>query len=345
MIKSPRFLPEPSSSPTKTGVLLLNLGTPEAPTPQAVRPYLGEFLSDQRVVELPRLLWQCLLRGIILPIRGRKSAHAYQSIWHSSGSPLLLGTEAITEALAKLLPADIMIAYAMTYGKPSVRQVITQMKHQGVSRLLVLPLYPQYAAASSGAALDQVWRVLLQQRAQMAVRSITDFADHSDYIQALAAHIRRHWQEQGRGDGLLISFHGIPQTHQHQGDPYVQQCESTARLLAQALNLQPEQYRMAYQSRFGRAKWVGPSTQDLLQQLPQQGWRKLDIICPGFVTDCLETLEEIGLRGRQDFLAHGGEQLNYIPCLNDDHEWLLALKKLILQHLQGWLPPSATAEP
>ncbi|MDF7675759.1 ferrochelatase [Neisseriaceae bacterium ESL0693] len=332
------FLPEADSSGARVGVLLLNLGTPQAPTAQAVRPYLREFLSDQRVVELPRFLWQCLLRGIILPIRGRKSAHAYQTIWQADGSPLLTGTIKLTQALSQRFSEDIITAYAMTYGQPSVRQVMQHMKQQGADRILVIPLYPQYAASSSGAALDQVWRVLLKQRAQMAVRSITTFADDAGYIHALAEHIRQYWQQHGQGQHLLISFHGIPEAQRQQGDPYVSQCQSTTRLLTEALQLSPSQYTLAFQSRFGPAKWVGPSTQDLLQQLPQQGIRTLDVVCPGFVTDCLETLEEINIRGKQDFLAHGGQQLNYIPCLNDNHEWVDALQHLVNNQLQGWTP-------
>lgn len=330
------FLSEPHATDARIAVLLLNLGTPQAPTAQAVRPFLREFLSDQRVVELPRLLWQCLLRGLILPFRSSKSAHAYQSIWQQAGSPLLTGTIELTQALANSLPANIITTYAMTYGQPSVQQVMQRLKQQGVDRLLVMPLYPQYAASSSGAALDQVWRVLLKQRAQMAVHSITTFADDAGYIHALAEHIRHYWQQQGQGQHLLISFHGIPHAQHQQGDPYVAQCQATTRLLTEALQLSPTQYTLAFQSRFGRAQWVGPSTQGLLQQLPQRGIKTLDVICPGFVTDCLETLEEINIRGKQDFLAHGGQQLNYIPCLNHNPEWVNALKQIILHHLQSW---------
>ncbi|WP_239373240.1 ferrochelatase [Snodgrassella gandavensis] len=331
------FLSEPDTSKTAIGVLLLNLGTPSAPTPQAVRSYLREFLSDQRVVELPRCLWQLILRGIVLPIRGRKSAHAYGTIWQDSGSPLLTGTQSLTTALAKIMPKGVITRFAMTYGQPSVANVLQEMKQQGVKRLLVLPLYPQYAGSSSGAALDQVWRVMLKQRVQMAVRSITSFYADSNYIKILARHIQAYWQQYGRGQCLLLSYHGIPQAQHQAGDEYVEHCTTTTRLLVAELGLQESEYRLAFQSRFGYAPWVGPSTQDLLIQLPQSGINSLDIVCPGFVTDCLETLEEIDIRGKADFLAHGGKQFQYIPCMNSEQEWVEVLAPLIRQHLQGWL--------
>lgn len=334
---SKTFLSEPETSTTDTGVLLLNLGTPEAPTPQAVRPYLQEFLSDQRVVELPRFLWQLLLRGIILPLRSRKSAHAYQSIWQDNGSPLLIGTRSLTQALSKALPESVVTCFAMTYGQPSVVDVVQEMKKQGVANLLVVPLYPQYASSSSGAALDQLWRALLKQRVQMAVRSITSFCADTNYIKTLAAHIHTHWKQHGRGECLLLSFHGIPLAQQQAGDVYVEHCRTTTQHLVSELGLKDNEYRLAFQSRFGYAPWVGPSTQDLFNQLPQAGIKKLDVVCPGFVTDCLETLEEINIRGKADFLAHGGEQFHYIPCMSSENEWVKILIPLINQNLQGWL--------
>lgn len=331
------FLSEPKTSKPAIGVLLLNLGTPAAPTPQAVRPYLREFLSDQRVVELPRFLWQLILRGIILPVRGRKSAHAYSTIWQEAGSPLLTGTQLLSASLASTMPDGVITRFAMTYGQPSVVNVMQEMKLLGVQNLLVLPLYPQYAGSSSGAALDQVWRVMLKQRVQMAVRSITGFYADNNYIKTLARHIQTYWQKHGRGQCLLISFHGIPEAQHQAGDSYVEHCKTTTRLLTEELGLQADEYRLAFQSRFGYAPWVGPSTQDLLIQLPQAGISRLDVICPGFVTDCLETLEEINIRGKADFLAHGGKQFQYIPCMNSEHEWVEILAPLVKQHLQGWL--------
>ncbi|WP_037585544.1 ferrochelatase [Stenoxybacter acetivorans] len=336
----PYFFPEPPANTPKIGVLLLNLGTPKTPETKAVRPYLREFLSDRRVVELPRFMWQTLLNGIILPLRSPKSAHGYQKIWLPEGAPLLRHTQNLCIKLHRQLAdfdAQIITDYAMTYGEPSVECVIANLKQQGVDRLLVLPLYPQYAASSSAAALDKVWHVLLRQRRQMAVRSITGYADNANYIAALAAQIEHHWQQHGRGDKLLFSFHGIPQAQNDNGDPYAQECQTTVRLLAEKLRLPENKYLLAYQSRFGKAKWLTPSTQDLLQSLPQSGVRKLDIICPGFAADCLETLEEIAVQGRNDFLAAGGVQFHYIPCLNDDNNGVNALASLIKQHLAGWL--------
>ena len=334
------FLAEPPATAEKTGVLLINLGTPAAPTAAAVKPYLREFLSDQRVVELPRWLWQTVLRGIILPFRSGKSAHGYQKIWQSEGSPLYVYTErsaqALEQHLRKAMADAPLVAFAMTYGAPSVADTIARLKQQGVGRLLVLPLYPQYAASAGGAALDKVWRVLLQQRNQMSVRSISRYYDHPGYIQALAGKIEQHWQQHGRGDKLMLSFHGIPQAQHNAGDHYPQECRQTAVLLAQQLKLTESDYIVAFQSQFGKAKWIGPSTQDLLVSLPKNGVKKLDVICPGFAADCLETLEEIALQGREDFYAAGGTQYQYIPCLNDDSAWIDALAALVQTHLHGW---------
>ena len=330
------FLPEPPAQAPRIGVLLINLGTPAAPTRAAVKPFLRRFLSDPRVVELPRLPWQILLHGLILPFRSGKSAHGYEKIWQAEGSPLAVYGKRMAQALAVRLP-DCCVAHATSYGEPSVAATLADFKRHGVDRLLVLPLYPQYAASATAAALDQVWRVLLQQRHMMAVRSITRYGDDEGYLDAVANSIRRHWQQHGRGEHLLFSFHGIP-TAQHQaGDPYVAECQRTVAALAQRLALTPEQYTLAFQSRFGRAEWVGPSTQDLLPSLPRNGVKKLDIVCPGFAVDCLETLEEIALQGREDFHAAGGTQYHYIPCLNDDADWLDALHALVKRHAQGWI--------
>lgn len=333
------FQSEPPPSPAKIGVMLINLGTPAAPTAEAVKPYLREFLSDKRVVELPSWLWQTILRGIILPFRSGKSAHAYAKIWQADGSPLLSYTQKMAQGLAKKCHGnhpDALFTYAMTYGTPSVAEVISTLKQQGVDRLLVLPLYPQYAASAGGAALDKVWQQLLQQRNMMSVRSISRYYDDPGYIHALAQRISTHWQAHGRGDKLLLSFHGIPQAQHDAGDPYPRECRQTAALLATALDLQEKDYLVAFQSQFGKAKWIGPSTQELLPKLPQQGVKKLDIVCPGFAADCLETLEEIALEGREDFYAAGGTQYQYIPCLNDDEHWLNALADLVERHIQGW---------
>ena len=336
----PRFLPEPAlpfAQQQRTAVLLLNLGTPAAPTAAAVRPYLREFLSDARVVELPQWLWQPILQGPVLTLRPKKSAHGYEKVWLPEGSPLAVFTERQAAALAQKLPKHIIVRHAMTYGEPSVPRVLAELKAQGVGRLLVLPLYPQYAASSSAAALDKVFAVLQQQRNQMSVRTISRFYDDAGYIKAMKQHIEAYWAAHGRSSKLMLSFHGIPQAGHDQGDPYPEECRRTAKLLAAALDLAETDYLVSFQSRFGKAKWVGPSTQDLFDTLPKQGTTSLDVFCPGFAADCLETMEEIAIAGREQFHAAGGEQFHYIPCLNDNPAWIDALAALAEENLQGWL--------
>ncbi len=334
----PRFLPEPAVArerQNRSAVLLLNLGTPAAPTAQAVRPYLRDFLSDPRVVELPKLLWQPILRGLVLTLRPKKSAHGYEKVWLAEGSPLAVFTERQADALAQALP-DVTVRHAMTYGEPAIARTLTELKAQGVEQVLVLPLYPQYAASSTGAALDKVFEVLLQQRNQMSVRTVARFYDDAGYIDAMKQQIEAYWAEHGRGDKLMLSFHGIPQANADKGDPYPHECRETAKLLAAALNLGEQDYLVSFQSQFGKAKWIGPSTQALFDELPKQGVNKLDVFCPGFISDCLETMEEIAIAGREQFHAAGGTQYHYIPCLNTNTAWLAALADLAKRHLQGW---------
>lgn len=335
----PRFQPEPAIAhnlQNRTAVLLMNLGTPSAPTSEAVRPYLRDFLSDQRVVELPKALWQPVLHGLVLTLRPKKSAHGYEKVWFPEGSPLAVYTKRQTEALAAKLGNQVIVRHAMTYGEPSVSQVLNELKTQGVCRILALPLYPQYAASSTGAALDKVFQALLRQRNQMSLRTVARFYDHPGYIEAMKQHIEAYWQKHGRGDKLMLSFHGIPQANEEKGDPYQYECRETARLLAAALNLKENDYIVSFQSQFGKAKWIGPSTQNLFDTLPKQGVSKLDIFCPGFVSDCLETMEEIAIAGREQFHEAGGIQYHYIPCLNTNENWINALADLVLQNLQGW---------
>lgn len=329
--------PIPWQNTPKTGVLLINLGTPQAPAPQAVRPYLREFLSDYRVVELPALLWQPLLRGVILPLRGKKSAHGYEKIWLKEGSPLAVFTQRQAAGLRARLPENVSVAHAMTYGKPSISDAIKELKHQGVRQLVVLPLYPQYAGSATGAALDKVLQSMLSQRNQPSLHTISRFYQHEGYIRAAANQIRAYRAEHGAGEQLLLSFHGIPQRHHDLGDPYPKECFETARLIAQALQLNEHEYIVAFQSRFGRGKWLEPSTQTLLDTLPRRGIQKLDVFCPGFVSDCLETMEEIAIAGREQFHKAGGTQFHYIPCLNDNPDWLDALADLVRQEAGAWL--------
>ncbi|EGV38136.1 ferrochelatase [Neisseria weaveri] len=332
------FQPEPvfqTGHTNKTAVLLINLGSPEAPTAEAVRPYLKEFLSDQRVVELPKWLWQPILRGFILPFRPKQSAHGYEKIWFEDGSPLTTYTQRQAGKLSEKLP-DIEVAYAMTYGKPSIADTLNKLKIKGVNQVLVIPLYPQYAASSSAAALDKVFQALQQQRNQISVRTVSRFYDDPGYIEAMRQHISAYWAEHGRSKKLMLSFHGVPQACCDKGDPYQKECLTTGRLLAEALGLSEYEYTVAFQSQFGKAKWIGPSTQTLLDKLPMQGETELDIFCPGFVSDCLETMEEIAIAGREQFYAAGGTRFQYIPCLNDNEEWIHALSGLAQKNLQGW---------
>ncbi|OSI16639.1 ferrochelatase [Neisseria dumasiana] len=334
----PRFLPEPPTPhhlQEKTAVLLLNLGTPEAPTAAAVRPYLRDFLSDQRVVELPKLVWQPILRGLVLTLRPKKSAHAYEKVWLPEGSPLAVYTEKQAELVAKQIP-NITVRHAMTYGSPNAASVLAELKAQGITRVLAIPLYPQYAASSTGAALDKIFETLLKQRNQISIRTVSRFYSDSGYIDAMKQRIQAFWTHHGRGEKLMLSFHGIPQKNSDEGDPYAYECQKTAELLADALSLKKDDYIVSFQSQFGKAKWIGPSTQDLFDELPKQGITKLDVFCPGFVSDCLETMEEIAIAGREQFHEAGGKQYQYISCLNTHPAWIDALSNIVKQNIQGW---------
>lgn len=344
----PFYTPEPAfrhDQPSRVGVLLINLGTPEAPTAQALRPYLKEFLWDRRVVEIPRPVWWLILNGIILNTRPKKSAEKYASIWRPEGSPLKHFTQRqsalLAEELARRLPAPPLVDYAMRYGKPSVAEKIQAMKAQGVDRLLVLPLYPQYAASSSGSALDAVWQALLHARNPPAVRAVRHFHDHPGYIAALRQSIEAYWAEHGRPDVLVMSFHGVPRRSLDLGDPYHCECHKTGRLLAESLGLAASQYRVTFQSRFGRAEWLQPYTDRTLEELGRAKTKRLDIVCPGFVADCLETLEEIALEGKATFLNAGGGEFRHIPALNDRPFWIAALADLAQAELTGWIGQTA----
>lgn len=287
-------------------VLLINLGTPAAPTPKAVRAYLAEFLSDRRVVPLPRLLWLPILHGLVLPRRSKQAAEKYGQIWMEDGSPLRVYTSRQAELLADKL--HIPVAYAMRYGEPSITATLPRLEDP-----VVVPLYPQYADSTTGTVLD-----LLPQE----VPVVGDFHDHPKYIGALAENVRRHWGRNGRGSMLLISFHGLPKKG---AELYEKQCRRTAELLAKQLELSEKQWRLVFQSRFGFAKWLEPYADITLGELPGQGVERVDIVCPGFVADCLETLEELGIRGREIFMAAGGREFHLVPCLNESPEWIQAL--------------------
>lgn len=339
-----RYWPEPAwthGKPSRTGVLLVNLGTPEAPTAAAVRPYLRQFLSDPRVVEIPSLVWWPILNGIILNTRPKKSAAKYASIWMEEGSPLKVHTERQSKLLAGYLThqgvTDIRVDWAMRYGMPSIPDVLKRMKEEGCARILVVPLYPQYAASTTASVMDELAHALVHWRNLPEIRYVRNFHDHTGYIRALAQSVRDHWMKNGEGDKLVMSFHGVPRRSLDLGDPYHCECHTTARLLANELGLADDRWQLTFQSRFGKAEWLKPYTQPTLEALARQGTRRVDVLCPGFPADCLETLEEIAMECRHAFLAAGGETFSYIPCLNERHDWIAALTDIVQAHLGNWL--------
>jgi ferrochelatase len=329
----------------RVGVLLCNLGTPQAPTAGALRRYLAPFLSDTRVIEIPRLLWMPILHGIILRVRPAKSARKYASIWTPKGSPLAVWSQAQADGLQAALQEaghQVSVRLAMRYGQPAIGRELDAFKTQGIERVLVLPLYPQYSATTTASVFDAVSQWGQSVRRLPEFRFVNRYHDHPAYIQALAEQMRAHWAAHGRGEKLVLSFHGVPERTLHLGDPYHCECLKTARLLREALGLGSDEVVVTFQSRFGRAKWLQPYTEPTVMALAQQGVRKLDLACPGFPADCLETLEEINQEVRHAFMEAGGSQFHYIPCLNDSPLWLAGLAQIAQQHLQGW--PTQTAD-
>lgn len=323
----------------KTAILLVNLGTPDAPTPAALRSYLKEFLSDPRVVEIPRIVWWPILNGIILNVRPKKSAVKYASVWMPQGSPLRVYTERQAAGLQNHLArqgVEVRVEYAMRYGNPGIASVLARLRAENIGRLLVVPLYPQYSSSTTATVFDVVFDQYASFRNQPELRLVRGFADFPPYIDALADSVKNHWAAQGRGDLLLFSFHGVPKRSLIKGDPYHCECHKTARLLAQALGLSDTQWKLSFQSRFGKAEWLKPYTSEVLAELPKSGVKTLDVLCPGFPADCLETLEEIAMEGKEEFLTAGGEQYRYIPCLNDSPMAISALASLVLEHMGGW---------
>ena len=326
-------------STPRTAVLLVNLGTPDEATAPALRRYLAEFLSDPRVVEIPRPIWWLILHGIILRTRPARSAAKYASVWLPEGSPLAVWTQRQTAALEQQLAArghQVLVRHAMRYGNPSLPATLDALRAEGATRVLVLPLYPQYAAATTASVADKVMQWAARSRRMPEFRFVAEYHDDAAYIAALAAQVRQHWSAHGRGDKLVLSFHGVPERSLHLGDPYHCQCHKTARLLATALGLTADQVQLTFQSRFGKAKWLQPYTEPTLQALAAAGVRRVDVMCPGFVADCLETLEEIAQEARDAFLAAGGQGFSYVPCLNDNPAWIDALTALAERHLAGW---------
>ena len=345
-----RYRPEPPyrhGQRARTALLLVNLGSPSEATPGATRRYLAEFLSDPRVVEIPRAAWWPILHGIILRTRPAKSAAKYASIWTPEGSPLVAGTARLARLLQGYLgerQLPLLVRHAMRYGSPAIADELDALRAEGAERILVLPLYPQYSAATTGSVCDAVGQWAARTRHVPEFRFVQRYHDHEGYVRALAADVRQHWLREGRGPMLVMSFHGLPQRSLTLGDPYHCECLKTGRLLAQDLGLDSTQYRVTFQSRFGRAQWLQPYTEPTLRELASSGFDRVDVICPGFAVDCLETLEEIAQEAREAFLQSGGRSFHYIPCLNDSPGHVRALIDLIQQHLQGWPVPVATPD-
>ena len=332
----------------KTGILLVNLGTPDGTDFKSMRRYLDQFLSDKRVVEVPRLLWWVILNGIILNTRPKKSGEAYDRIWlkdDPDGSPLRKYTRLQAEYLSQEMKAHVdanrvHVTYAMRYGQPSIPDRLKELKDAGCNRLLVVPLYPQYAAATTATVNDEVFKWMLEQRWQPAVRTVAPWHDHPQYIDALAQSVRQNLQFKSKlkkDQHLLVSFHGIPQRYFVQGDPYHCHCMKTARLLREKLGWDEDRYHVAFQSRFGREPWIKPYTDETIERLAHEGVKNLAIMAPGFAADCLETLEELNMEGREEFIDNGGENFTYIPCLNADAPGMALIKTLIDENIGGWL--------
>ena len=332
-------------APERIGILLINSGTPQAADARAVRAFLARFLADRRVVDLPRALWLPLLYGVILPFRPRRVARKYRLIWSAAGSPLRELTERlraqVAASLAQRMLAPFTVEAGMLYSSPEIGAALERLRAGGVQRLLVLPLFPQYCGATSGAAYDRVSGELRRWRAVPELQFIADYHDHPRYIDALRASVAEHWQAHGRTSHLIISFHGIPERYVAQGDPYFNRCQTTARLLADELLLRDGEWSVSFQSRFGPAGWLKPYTRAVLSGLPARGLREVTVVCPGFAVDCLETLEEIDIENRATFLRAGGERYEYVPALNARPTHAQCLAELIAQHCQG-LPLSSS---
>ena len=336
------FQPEPTythGQAARTAILLCNLGTPDAPTASALRRYLGEFLADHRVVEIPRAVWLPILHGIILRTRPAKSAAKYATVWTEDGSPLAVWTTKQATLLRGWLGEagqNVLVRPAMRYGNPSIASQLDALKAEGATRILVLPLYPQYSGTTTASVFDAVYTWAARTRNVPELRFVNHYHDDAGYIDALASTVRAHWKHHGPPDKLVMSFHGVPERTLHLGDPYHCESHKTARLLAERLGLQKDDWQLTFQSRFGKAKWLEPYTEPTLIEMGKAGVGRVDVICPGFTGDCLETLEEINQEAREAFLHAGGKEFHYIPCLNDSPAWITALSAIAQQHMGGW---------
>ena len=336
------FQPEPTythGQAARTAILLCNLGTPDAPTAPALRRYLGQFLADHRVVEIPKAVWWLILHGIILRTRPAKSAAKYATVWTPEGSPLAVWTTRQAALLRGCLGEaghNVLVRPAMRYGNPSIASQLDAFKAEGVTRVLILPLYPQYSGTTTASVFDAVYTWAARTRNVPELRFVNHYHDDAGYIDALAATVQAHWKHHGPPDKLVMSFHGVPERTLHLGDPYHCESHKTARLLAERLGLQKTDWQLTFQSRFGKAKWLEPYTEPTLIEMGKAGVGRVDVICPGFTGDCLETLEEINQEAREAFLHAGGKEFHYIPCLNDSPDWITALSAIAQQHMGGW---------
>ncbi|QJE00405.1 ferrochelatase [Massilia forsythiae] len=332
--------PPPHGIPLKSAIVLVNLGTPDAPTRPAVRRYLKQFLSDPRVVEIPRAVWSLILHLAILPFRSGQSAKKYEMVWTGEGSPLKVYTGRQAALLQGALAArghrDVDVVMAMRYGSPALADVLDELKARHVDRILVLPAYPQYSGTTTASIWDAVFAHYKRVRNIPELRLVKHYHDHAAYIEALARSVETYWAQHGRGDKLVLSFHGVPKRTLELGDPYFCECQKTGRLLARRLGLGPDRLILSFQSRFGRAEWLQPYTAPTVQQLARDGVRRIDVMCPGFTSDCLETLEEINMEVRHDFTSNGGQEYHYIPCLNDNPDWIDGMAAIVEQHMLGW---------
>lgn len=324
-----------------TAVLLVNLGTPDAPDAASVRRYLAQFLGDPRVVEQPRWLWLPLLYGVILRIRPARSAKLYRRIWTQRGSPLATGTQDLAAAVQRSLGDGVIIREAMRYGNPSIDSVLAEVAGMDLRRLLVIPLFPQYSATTSASVFDAISKQLQRWRRVPELRFVADYHVEPAYIEGLAAQIERHWEKHGRAQRLMLSFHGIPQRYVRNGDPYERQCQATAAALRARLGMDDVEFMVCFQSRVGREPWLMPYTDLTLQALPASGVTSIQVVCPGFAIDCLETLEEVAITNREIFEEAGGQRYEYIPCLNDSDAHVALFNQLIARNTAGWSTPGA----
>lgn len=327
-------------SPSCTGVLVTNLGTPDAPTPAALRTYLAEFLADPRVIEVPRLIWWFALHGFILRTRPKKSAGIYKKIWTEEGSPLLSISKKQAEGIQTLLntqfSGSVKVELAMRYGNPSIESALEKLRAANARRILILPLYPQYSAATTASTFDAIADQLKQWRWLPEIRMVNNYYEDEGYIAAVANSIEQYWQNNSKVEKLLFSFHGLPKDYVDAGDPYFDECHATAKLIAEKMNLNKDEWLITFQSRFGSREWLKPYTDKTLKSLAKEGIKSVNVICPGFSADCLETLEEINMQNRGFFIEAGGEEFSYIPALNENEEHLQALSNITINHCYGW---------